>query len=114
IAIRLVISTPRMIQRRRYTVGSVSASAATLELSACGETPGVSMVPSPGPSEPAMARTSRGGRVHRPGKANNTEHVRIAKHSRLSPARPAGHAEGVRGRHHGATRQEDSHDRTAQ
>src|SRR2546430_158179 len=40
IAIRLVISTPRMIQRRRYTLASVSASGATLELAACGETPG--------------------------------------------------------------------------
>src|SRR5215470_11933192 len=50
IAIRLVISTPRMIQRRRYTVASVSASGATLELSACGEAPGVSMIPSPGPA----------------------------------------------------------------
>src|SRR5712675_979020 len=47
IAIRLVIRTPRMIQRRRYTLASVSASGATLELSACRETPGSSMVPSP-------------------------------------------------------------------
>src|SRR5215469_11589560 len=61
IAIRLVISTPRMIQRRRYTLASVSASGATLELSACGEAPGVSMIPSPGPALRAVARTSRGG-----------------------------------------------------
>src|SRR6516164_763666 len=123
IAIRLVIRTPRMTHRRRYTMASVSASGATPEAPACGETPGSSMLPlqvlkpAPWPVHP--------GRARRPGKAKDTERSRIAIYSRfwpgadgparraraappgLSPAGAAWHAEGVRGRHTGATRQED-------
>src|SRR5258708_7923315 len=43
------------------------------------------MVPSRGLSVTAVARSSRGGQVRRPGKADNTEQVRIAKHSRAIP-----------------------------
>src|SRR6516162_11430495 len=85
IAIRLVIRTPRMIHRRRYTFGSVSASGATAEAPACGEAPGESMAPFPDPRladavapRPVLPGTVTG----RPGKTIDTEQYRIAKHSR--------------------------------
>src|SRR5438309_7705395 len=84
IAIRLVISTPRMIHRRRYTLGSVSASGATLEAPGRGDMPGAVIGSLHVLGASAAARASRGGRGCRPGKANNTEQVRIAKHSRSS------------------------------
>src|SRR5215472_10884760 len=107
-AIRLVISTPRMIQRRRYTLASVSASGATLELSACGEAPGVSMIPSPGPALRTVGPyiPGRPGPPPREGQQYGTGPYRKTFPG-LSPARAAWHAEDVRGRHHGATRQED-------
>src|SRR5215831_4275600 len=84
IAIRLVIRTPRMIHRRRYTFMSVSASGATAEAPACGETPRCSIVSLRGPRSadtvapwPVHPGTASG----RPGKANDTEQVRIAINS---------------------------------
>src|SRR5215471_1692638 len=129
IAIRLVIRTPRMIHRRRYTFMSVSASGATAEAPARGETPGCSMVPSQVRDRPAMGAprpVHPGTAIGRPGTAINTEQYRIAINSPraawlprgppaagrrpagapgVSPARGAWHPEVVRGRHHGATRQ---------
>src|SRR5215471_2099963 len=90
IAIRLVISTPRISHRRRYTLSWSEAAV-------WGETLGEAIDPftitkSAGPVYPGAAR--------RPGRANNTEQTRIAKHSPHPPgipgaAPPAGARPGV-------------------
>src|SRR5262249_29357540 len=93
IAIRLVIRTPRMIHRRRYTFMSVSASGATAEAPACGGTPRWSIVSLRGPRSadtvapwPVHPGTASG----RPGTANNTEQYRIAINSRPAARLPRG------------------------
>src|SRR5215472_13213616 len=97
IAIRLVIRTPRMIHRRRYTFGSVSASGATAEAPACGEAPGESMAPFPDPrlaGAVAPRPVVPGTVTARPG----VPACRVPP-AGLSRARGAWHPEDVRGRH---------------
>src|SRR5215471_6061063 len=132
IAIRLVIRTPRMIHRRRYTFRSVSASGATAEASARGETPGCSMrsLPGPRPGGDVVPRPVHPGTAGGPSREghqygtgpyrNKFPRGRVAppqtppagrrqgrRPAGLSPARGAWHPEVVRGRHRGATRQEE-------
>src|SRR6516225_7116067 len=125
IAIRLVIRTPRMTHRRRYTLRSVSARGATPEAVTRGETPGASMFPlqvfepvpwllHPGASGSARPRQ---GQQYGTGPYRKTFPI-LARHLKRPPGRvhaarrgypgpaAAWHAEGVRGRHTGATRQE--------
>src|SRR5438552_1487328 len=96
IAIRLVISTPRMTHRRRYTLGSVSASGATPEEPDRGEVPGASIGSPPPPGQrggPCIP--GRPGAPPREGQQYGTGPYR--KTFPVQPGRSAPRVRGCRG-----------------